>query len=190
VLAGGRGAAPRHAEAAIVLGALVHPDGTPSAMVEDRVQTAARLYRDGRVEKVLVSGDHGRRDYDEVGVMRKRLLALGVAPEDVFTDHAGFDTWDSAVRARKVFHVDDAIVVTQRFHLARAVWLARRAGIDAGGVAADRDGGYGRNGTIAGVREWLARVKAVPSGVLHTAPRFLGPVIPISGDGRRSWGPA
>ena len=85
--------APR-AEVALVLGAQVYRDGRLSAMLEDRIQTAAALYRAGRVRKVLLSGDHGRVDYDEVGAMRRRLLALGVPARDVFTDHAGFDTWD------------------------------------------------------------------------------------------------
>jgi SanA protein len=185
VLLGGRGAAPEHAQAALVLGALVQPDGRLSAMLEDRVQTAARLYRDGRVDKVLVSGDHGQTAYDEVTPMRKRLIALGVAPEDVFEDHAGFDTWASVVRAREVFGARDVIVVTNGFHLARAVWLARRGGLDASGVDADARG-YGAQGGKASLREVLARVKAV----VDRGSPILGPRIPLAGDGRVSWGPA
>jgi SanA protein len=187
VLLAGRGRAPERAEAALVLGAQVLPDGRLSAMLDDRVRVAAGLYRSGRVRKLLLSGDHGRPGYDEVNAMRRRALALGVPPQDVFTDHAGFDTWQSATRARRVFGVHDALVVTQGFHLPRAVWLARRAGLRAGGVAADRPGGYGAPGRATEWRETLARVKAVVSAVLRPDPRFLGPVIPIGGDGRASW---
>ena len=131
-------AAAPPAQAALVLGAQVAGQRpSPSAMLEDRVRAAAALYRDRRVAKVLVSGDHGTVGYDEVGTMRRRLLSLGVPARDIFEDHAGFDTWDSMVRAKQVFEVKTAIVVTQRFHLARALWLARRAGLRASGLAAD-----------------------------------------------------
>jgi SanA protein len=189
VLLGGRGAAPAHAQAAVVPGALVYPDGRLSGMLADRVDAAARLYREGRVDKILVSGDHHTVTYDEVTPMRKRLLADGVPARDIFEDHAGFDTWSTMVRARKVFGLDNAIVVTQNFHLARAVWLARRAGLDASGIAADRPEGYGRQGQESDVREVLARVKAIGSGLLQPRPKYLGPSISMSGDGRVTWGP-
>lgn len=176
-----------HAQTALLLGALVRRDGTPSGMLADRIEVAAQLYRDGKVEKVLASGDHGRVDYDEVNAMRRGLIAAGVPARDVFTDHAGFDTWDSVVRARKVFDVGSVLVVTQDFHLPRAVWLARRAGLDAEGVSADLHG-YGKQGRKSGVREVLARVKAVEEVVTGSEPRFLGPEIPVSGDGRASLG--
>jgi SanA protein len=179
--------APR-AEVALVLGAQVYRDGRLSAMLEDRIQTAAALYRAGRVRKVLLSGDHGRVGYDEVGAMRKRLLALGVPAPDVFTDHAGFDTWDSAQRARKVFAVRSALVVTQRYHLPRALYAARRAGLQATGVIADRRG-YGRVMKRLELREDVARVKVLGDTITHASARFLGPVIPVTGDGRASWGP-
>jgi SanA protein len=180
-------AAAPHAQAALVLGAQVKPDGSPSAMLEDRVRAAAALYRDGRVAKVLVSGDHGTVGYDEVGTMRRGLLRLGVPARDIFEDHAGFDTWDSMVRARKVFAVRSAIVVTQRFHLARALWLARRAGLRASGLAADARG-YGAIMRTLQVREVVARVKAVGDVVTGAGPRFLGPSHPIAGDGRSTLG--
>jgi SanA protein len=192
VALGGRGwtkdpRAARHAQAALVLGAQVRPDGSPSAMLDDRVRAAAALYRDGRVDKVLVSGDHGRVGYDEVGTMRRELLRLGVPAGDIFEDHAGFDTWDSMVRARRVFAVHSAVVVTQRFHLARALWLARRAGLQATGLAADARG-YGAVERTLEVREVVARVKAVTDVVTGAAPRFLGPQHPITGDGRTTLG--
>ncbi|MDO8189395.1 ElyC/SanA/YdcF family protein [Conexibacter sp. JD483] len=191
VLLGGGGSATvadaPHAQVALVLGAQVTRDGRMSTMLADRVRVAAELYRAGKVDKVLASGDHGRPEYDEVNAMRTALIAQGVPPRDVFTDHAGFDTWDSAVRAREVFDVSSALVVTQGFHLPRAVWLARRAGLEATGVAADLTG-YGRAQQRSEVREVLARVKAVEQVVTGADPRFLGPEIPVSGDGRASLG--
>ena len=134
VWAGGRGPVttdtrevPR-AQAALVLGAEVMPNGAPSSMLSDRITAAAELYEAGRVDKLLLSGDHSRWEYDEVGTMRQILLKRGIPAEDIFTDHAGFDTWDSAQRARRVFDVDSVVVVTQRFHMARALYDARRAG--------------------------------------------------------------
>jgi SanA protein len=150
-------------------------------------RSSSSTYRDGRVDKVLVSGDHGRVGYDEVGTMRRELLRLGVPAGDIFEDHAGFDTWASVVRARRVFAVHSAVVVTQRFHLARALWLARRAGLHATGLAADARG-YGAVERTLEVREVVARVKAVTDVVTGAAPRFLGPQHPITGDGRTTLG--
>ncbi|HEX5146878.1 MAG TPA: ElyC/SanA/YdcF family protein [Conexibacter sp.] len=191
VLLGGEGvsgvADAPHAQVALLLGARVTPDGTPTPMLRDRIEVAARLYRAGKVDEVLASGDHGTRGYDEVNAMKRALLAAGVPARDVFTDHAGFDTWDSVVRARKVFDVHSALVVTQGFHLPRAIWLARRAGLDAHGVSADLHG-YGLQERKSELREVLARVKAVGEAVTDRSPRFLGPEIPITGDGRASAG--
>ena len=191
VLLGGDGssdvAGAPHAQVALLLGAKVEPSGRPSAMLRDRIAIAAQLYRDGKVERVLASGDHGTTDYDEVNAMKRELVARGVPERDVFTDHAGFDTWSSVVRARKVFRVSSVLVVTQRFHLARAVWLARRAGLTAHGVDADLHG-YGRQGKLSQVREVLARVKAVGEVATGAQPRYLGPAIPITGDASASAG--
>jgi SanA protein len=177
-----------HAQAALVLGAQVKPDGTPSDMLADRVAAAADLYRAGKVDKLLLSGDHGRWAYDEVGTMRRELLARGIPARDLFTDHAGFDTWDSAQRARRVFGVESAIVVTQGFHMARALYAAHRAGMRATGFTADRRS-YGSVMARLRVREALARVKVVADAVTGADPRLLGPRLPIGGDGRGTWGP-
>jgi SanA protein len=177
----------RHAQVALVLGAQVRPDGSMSGMLADRVHVAAELYRAGKVDRVLVSGDHGRVGYDEPNTMKRALIAQGVPPGDVFTDHAGFDTWSSVVRAKKVFQVDSALIVTQGFHMRRALWLAHHAGLRADGVVSDLHP-YGRQGQKSQVREVLSRVKAVSSVVLGTQPRFLGPAIPITGDARASDG--
>jgi SanA protein len=177
-----------HAQAALVLGAQVKPDGTPSDMLFDRVRGAEDLYRAGRVDKLLLSGDHSRADYDEVATMRRMMVADGIPARDIFTDHAGFDTWDSSQRARRVFGVTDAVVVTQRFHMARALYDARHSGLNVTGFAADRRD-YGHVMRKLEVREAAARIKAVADVVTGASPRFLGARIPISGDGRESWGP-
>ncbi|MCA8941025.1 MAG: YdcF family protein [Planctomycetes bacterium] len=147
---------PRHT--AIVLGASVRPDGSPSPMLEDRLVTAARLYELGRVEEVLVSGDGGGDGYDEVSVMRAELESLGVPAEHIRCDHLGFRTITTMIRAHDAFAVRDALVVTNPFHLHRSVFLARRFGIDAHGVAA-RGHRYS-GGTLARhhAREVLARL--------------------------------
>jgi SanA protein len=175
------------AQVAIVLGARVYPNGTPSPMLADRLQTGVSLYKLGKVEKLLLSGDHGQTTYDEVNVMLEYVLERGVPEEDVFTDHAGFSSYDTMYRARDVFKVTTALVVTQRFHLSRAVYTARALGLDATGVQADIQP-YGDERRFA-IREWLARVKALwQLHVTRPGPRFLGPAIPIDGDGRTTRG--
>ncbi len=176
------------AEVAIVPGALVEPDGDMSAMLAARVEQASRLWHAGKVEKILVSGDHGSWKYDEPDTMRKALVRDGVAPQDVFEDHAGFDTWATMVRAREIFGVGDAVVITQGFHMPRALYLADEAGIEATGLTADLQE-WGRQGDKSSVREVLSRVKAVADVTLDT-PAIAGPKIPIATtDGRESWGP-
>lgn len=176
------------AEVAIVPGALVKPDGEMSAMLADRVEQAAALWHAGKVEKILVSGDHGSWEYDEPGTMRKALVAGGVDPADVFEDHAGFETWATMVRARSIFNVRDAVVVTQGFHMPRALFLAEQAGIEATGLTADLHQ-WGYQGDKSSAREFLSRVKAVVDVTLDT-PAMAGPKIPIqTADGRESWGP-
>ncbi|HET7455346.1 MAG TPA: ElyC/SanA/YdcF family protein [Solirubrobacterales bacterium] len=176
-------------EVAIVPGAWVEPDGEMSAMLAARVEQASRLWRAGTVKKVLVSGDHGSWKYDEPDTMRQALVRDGVPPQDVFEDHAGFDTWATMVRARSIFGVRHAVVVTQGFHMPRALYLADAAGIDATGLTADLQG-WGFQGRKSEVREVLSRVKAIADVTLNT-PAMAGPKIPIAtADGRESWGPA
>ncbi len=171
------GAVPPRA-VAIVLGARVWDDGSPSDVLEDRLAVALDLYRMGRVRRILVTGDNGSNRYDEVTAMQRWLLARGVDPKDVVRDHAGFRTLDSMERAAKVFRVRHAVVCTQRFHMARSMFLARHAGIDAVGAVADR-----RRYVHAlrfGVREVAARAMAVVDAwVIRRGPRFLGPEVPV-----------
>ncbi len=170
------------AEAILVLGALVFPDGRPSAMVQDRLDTAYDLYQAGKAPKILLTGDHGQVEYDEVNAMRRYLEAKGVPGADIFMDHAGFDTYDSMYRARDVFQARRVLVVTQRFHLPRALWIADRLGLTPQGVIADRQR-YLRE-EFYEWREMAARIKAFGEVVVHRKPVYLGPVIPIDGDGR------
>lgn len=155
---------------AIVPGALVR--GTvPSSTLRDRLQTALELYDAEQVGRILVSGDHGREDYDEVGAMHNWLVERGVPSDKIIDDHAGFRTLDTMIRARKVFGVELAIVCTQDFHLGRAVFLARRAGIDAHGLVVDRQryNGHYKNK----VREAVARTLAVlDSYIFDRQPRY------------------
>jgi SanA protein len=175
------------AEVAIVPGALVQPNGKMSAMLADRVHQASALWHAGKVKRILVSGDHHSWAYDEPDTMRKALVAEGVPPRVIFEDHAGFDTWATMVRARGIFDVHDAVVVTQGFHMPRALYLADAAGIDATGLTADLHT-WGYQGKKSEVREVLSRVKAIADTTLDT-PAMGGPSIPITGDGQASWGP-
>jgi SanA protein len=176
-----------HAQTAIVLGALVNADGSMSPMLADRVHRGAELYKAGKVDRIIVSGDHHTWAYDEPDTMRKALQAEGVPARAIFTDHAGFNTWASMVRARKVFAVKSAIVVTQGFHMTRALYLANHAGLTATGVTSDIQN-YGRQQQLSTIREIPARLKAFGSATFNTRV-LLGPVLPVAGDGRTSWGP-
>jgi SanA protein len=174
--------APR-SQAAIVLGAFVNPDGSLCGMLQDRVITAVELYRKGKVIKLLMTGDHGDKSYDEVNNMRIYAERMGVPTEDIFMDHAGFNTYESMYRARQVFKVESAIIVTQGFHLERALYNARKKGINAYGVAADR-AAY-RHVECNQLREIPARAKDfILSNITKPLPTFLGEAIPIGGDGR------
>lgn len=177
-----------HAQVAIVPGAFVKPNGRMSAMLADRVRRAYELWHAGKVDKILVSGDHHSWAYDEPDTMRKALVRGGVPARDVFEDHAGLDTWATMVRARGIFGIRRAVVITQGFHMPRALYLADAAGIDATGLTADLHR-YGIQGTKSDVREVLSRVKAIADTALDT-PAMGGPPIPIDGDGRASWGPS
>lgn len=175
----------RKATVAIVPGAGVYGN-TASPILHDRLATALLLYRKGTVKKILVSGDHGKRFYDEVNVMRKWLLARDVPRQDIFLDHAGFSTYETLYRADAIFCIKDAIIVTQSFHLPRAMTIAFSRGIRVQGAAADLRSYESIRYLV--VRERLARIKDfVYAFVLRPEPTFLGEQIPISGDSKLSW---
>jgi SanA protein len=174
-----------HAEVAIVLGARVWVDGTPMDMLGDRLETGVRLYEQGKVDKILLSGEHYKVPYNQVDVMLKYVLERGVPERDVFTDNAGLTTYDTMYRAREVFQVESALIVTQDFHLSRAVYTARQMGLEAIGVVADLM--TYRDEAPNAAREILARVNAILElHFTHPAPAELGPPLPITGDGRES----
>ncbi|PRY00556.1 SanA/YdcF family protein [Allonocardiopsis opalescens] len=160
---------------AIVLGAGVRPDGVPTRVLRARLDRALELYEAGSVRAILVTGDNSRENYNETDAMRAYLLARGVPEQLVVGDYAGFSTWDSCVRAREVFGVTAAAVVTQDFHVPRAVALCRAAGIDAVGVADPYRTPTGIGVVTAHLREVAANVPAAFSAAFRPDPRFLGP---------------
>jgi len=160
---------------AIVLGAAVLRSGQLSAVFLDRVNVALELYRAGKVQNILVSGGNSTVENNEVTPAKNYLVSQGVPQEDIYLDHAGFDTYSTMYRAREVFGVTGAIVATQSFHLPRALFLARTMGIDAVGLRSDNVHLLARND----VRESLARVKALWEVAARREPKFLGEKIPI-----------
>lgn len=172
------------ADAILILGARVYPDGNVSLMLNDRLTTGYELYEQGKAEKIIVSGDHGRKEYDEVNAMKSFLEGKDVPAEDIFMDHAGFSTYDSLYRARDIFQVKKILVVTQEFHLPRAVFIARELDLDAYGVVADKHI-YHNVMLRSELREIAARNKDfLTAKILKPLPKYLGEVIPVTGDGR------
>lgn len=165
----------------IILGCGVKDDGRPSDMLYDRIITGVELYKKGIAPRILMSGDHGRTDYDEVGTMKKYAVDMGVPEDAVFCDHAGFSTYESMVRANKVFGIENAVVVTQSYHLYRALFDAESFGIDAYGVSADVRRYLGQ--TNRNIREIIARNKDFLFCVFKPDPKYLGEKIDITGSG-------
>ncbi len=165
---------------AIVFGAGYSNTYGPGAVLFDRVQSAVGLYRAGKVQKLLMTGDNGHVGYSEPAAMRRCALRMGVPDRDIVLDYAGFRTYDSLYRARDIFSVHSAILVTQRYHLSRALYLAHALGMQAVGYPADRPGGYGRSEGALHRREFLAIENAwLEVNILHPRPRFLGKREPI-----------
>lgn len=165
----------------IILGCGVKDDGRPSDMLYDRIITGVELYKKGIAPRILMSGDHGRTDYDEVGTMKKYAVDMGVPEDAVFCDHAGFSTYESMVRANKVFGIENAVVVTQIYHLYRALYDAESFGINAYGVSADVRRYLGQ--TNRNIREIIARNKDFLFCVFKPDPKYLGEKIDITGSG-------
>jgi vancomycin permeability regulator SanA len=162
------------APVALVLGAQVDAGGVPSPFLASRLAIAQRLLNAGKVQAILVSGDHGQWTYDEPDAMRQWLIERGVPDRRIVLDHAGFDTYDSCARAARVFGVRQAIVVTQSYHLARAVTLCRRLGVDAVGVGDDTARQYIEPWRASATREYGACVKAVLDLSSGRNPVYLG----------------
>lgn len=177
-------AAAPSAEAALVLGASVASNGTLSLVLKERADKALELYQTHKVRKILVTGDDSTLEYNEVYPVGKYLIAAGVPKDDIFLDYAGFDTYSSMYRAREVFAVRSMIITTQRFHLPRAVYVARRLGIAAYGLDA---AGSGEGYFINALREIPATLKALFDLAARREPKYLGAQFPIGGDGTPTW---
>ena len=165
----------------VVLGCKVQPDGSLSHMLEDRLKRGIALYDLGVAPKLLMSGDHGRADYDEVAAMKRTAVEAGIPSEDVFMDHAGFSTYETVYRAKEIFGAKRIVIVTQEYHLYRAIYIAQALGLEAYGVDADYRTYWGQ--TSRDIREILARVKDFGMTVFKPEPTYLGETIPISGSG-------
>ncbi|MPM16530.1 ElyC/SanA/YdcF family protein [Clostridium sp. C8] len=175
---------PKNNNAIIVLGAGVRSDGTPSDILADRLESSVEAYNLGLGNTFVLSGDHGREDYNEVGAMKRYILKSDIDEKVIFMDHAGFSTYDTMYRAKEIFKVDKAIIVTNEYHLPRALYIARKMGIDAYGLKSDKReyqlmDSYKK-------RELLAQLKDfVYVNILKPEPKFLGEAIPVSSsDGR------
>ncbi|MGW0816009.1 SanA/YdcF family protein [Streptomyces viridiviolaceus] len=162
-------------EVAVVFGAGLW-DGEPSPYLAHRLDAAAELYRAGRIEVVLVTGDNSREEYDEPDAMRAYLVRHGVPDGRIVSDYAGFDTWDSCVRAKKIFGVDRAVLISQGFHIRRAVALCQEAGVTSYGVGVDAK--HDLTWYYGGAREVFAAGKAALDAVFEPDPTFLGPKEP------------
>ena len=176
--------AQKDADCILVLGALVRKDGSPSYMLQDRLDVGIKLYKAGAAPKLLLSGDHGQVRYDEVNVMKEYALEQGVPKKDIFLDHAGFSTYDSIYRAKAVFQVEKMIVVTQGYHQYRALYGCEKMGIDAWGAAADQTTYRGQK--MRDLRAIAARDKDFVKWMVRPEPTYLGDAIPISGSGIKS----
>ena len=165
----------------IVLGCLVKNNGEPSDMLSDRIQRGIELYNQGASPKIIMSGDHGTVEYDEVNTMKQIAVESGIPSSDVFMDHAGFSTYESIYRAKEIFGAEKIIIVTQEYHLYRALYIARALGIEAYGVDADYRTYWGQ--AKRDLREVLARCKDFATVIFKPEPTYLGDKILISGDG-------
>ena len=174
-------AAKLEADCILVLGCGVREDGTPSLMLRDRLEMGIALYESDAAPKLLMSGDHGRKEYDEVNLMKAYAIERDIPSADIFMDHAGFSTYDSLYRARDIFCAKKIVIVTQEYHLPRALYIAERLGLEACGVGALDVNDYGQ--TYREFREMLARAKDFCMAVIQPQPKYLGKKIPVCGNG-------
>lgn len=168
------------ADCILILGAGVKDD-KPKPMLRDRLLTGIELYKSGAAEKIIMSGDHGRADYDEVNVMRAFALEQGVRAEDIFLDHAGFSTYDSVYRAKNIFGTENIIIVSQKYHLYRALYISEKLDVKAAGVSANLNT-YGGQ-LKRDIREIIARDKDFFKCIVKPEAEIMGDKIPLDGDG-------
>lgn len=164
----------------VVLGAGIWGD-KPSPMLEDRLLQAIDLYQNNVSSKIIMSGDHGKQDYDEVNTMKNFAIDKGVPSESIFMDHAGFSSYESIYRAKEIFGAKKIVIVTQKYHLYRALYIANQLGIEAYGVGADPRQYVGA--TYRELREILARNKDFIKCIFKPEPTYLGDTIHVSGNG-------
>lgn len=175
-------AAEFQADCIVVLGAGVRDDGSPTWMLEDRIKIGDKLYQNHAADKIIMSGDHGRENHDEVNTMKSYAMGEGIPSEDIFMDHAGFETYDSLYRARDIFGAKKVIIVTQEYHLYRALYIADQLGLDARGVTSDLRF-YSKKMAYWKFREYLARVKSFVKCITQPEPKYLGDTIDLSVSG-------
>lgn len=168
----------------LVLGCGVEEDGTPSDMLRDRLDRSVEVYQLGAAPKLLMSGDHGRAEYNEVGTMKQYAIGAGILSQNIFMDHAGFSTYESLYRAKEIFCADRIIIVTQKYHLYRALYIAEQLGMEAYGVASDQHA-YGGQ-MMREIREVAARCKDFVTTTMRPSPTYLGERISIRGNGDRT----
>lgn len=168
----------------LVLGASVNLDGEPSLMLKDRLDRGINLYKEGFAPKLLLSGDNGQVEYNEVKIMKEYALEQDVPEEDIFLDHAGFSTYESMYRSKEVFAVKTVLIVTQKYHEYRSIYTAQKLGLQAEGASC-REIRYGGQ-LYRDLREVLARNKDFIKCIIKPKPTYLGDVIDIRGDGRKS----
>jgi vancomycin permeability regulator SanA len=164
----------------LVLGAGIWGD-KPSPMLQDRLDEAINLYNEGVAPKIIMSGDNGQEGYDEVNVMKDYAIEKGIPSEDIFMDHAGFSTYESIYRAKEIFKVKKALIVTQKYHLYRALHIANKLDLKADGIGSDPRKYSGQ--LFRELREVLARNKDFVQSIFKVKPTYLGESIPVSGDG-------
>ena len=164
----------------IILGAGILED-KPSPILEDRLLEGIKLYQNSVSDKIIMSGDHGRREYDEVNIMKNYAIEKGIPSENIFMDHAGFSTYESIYRAKYIFEAKKVVIVTQEYHLYRALYIANQLGLEAYGVGADPRQYVGA--TYRELREILARDKDFIKCIFKPEPTYLGDTIPVSGNG-------
>jgi len=156
-------------EFAIVLGAGIRKNGTPGNFLKQRLDDAVKLYKDKKVQKILISGDNGKKSYDEISVMNGYLIEKGIEQDVIFGDYAGFDTYSTMARAKNIFDIKNAVIVTQKFHLSRSVYLAQQKGINAVGFSSSATGKKRYF-----LREWFASIKAYADCLVNRKPKFYG----------------
>ena len=164
----------------LILGAGIWGD-KPSPMLQDRLDEGIKLYKKRLSSKIIMSGDHGKEEYDEVNVMKSYAIEKGVPSKDIFMDHAGFSTYESVYRSKEVFEVKKMIIVTQKYHLYRALYIADRLDINAYGVNSNPKKYSGQ--IFREVREILARNKDFIYTIIKPKPTYLGESINVSGSG-------